>query len=76
MTAREDATATLPAMATEQEVAAPGDITGLLRAWRGGSAEARERLVELVYRDLKKMAGSYLRGEHRGGTLDATGLVH
>ena len=63
-------------MPTEEEVAASGDITGLLRAWRGGSAEARERLVELVYLDLKKMAGSYLRGERRGGTLDATGLVH
>lgn len=54
-----------------------GEVTRLLRAWRdGGGEEARERLIELVYGELRKIAGAHMRGERRGGTLDATGLVH
>jgi RNA polymerase sigma factor (TIGR02999 family) len=54
----------------------PGEVTRLLRAWRGGGEEARERLIEHVYVELKKIAGAHLRGERRGQTLEATGLVH
>lgn len=63
-------------MSSQPAAAAAGEITRLLRAWRGGSDAARERLVEVVYADLRQMAGSYLRGERRGHTLDATSLVH
>ena len=54
----------------------PGEVTELLRAWRTGGEEARERLIEHVYLELKKIAGAHLRGERRGQTLEATGLVH
>ena len=54
----------------------PGEVTQLLRAWRGGGEAARERLIEHVYGELKKIAGAHLRGERRGQTLEATGLVH
>ncbi len=47
-----------------------------MRAWRGGGEEARERLIEHVYSELKKIAGAHLRGERQGQTLEATGLVH
>jgi RNA polymerase sigma factor (TIGR02999 family) len=53
-----------------------GDVTALLRAWRGGDEGARERLIEEVYATLKRIAGAQLRRERRGVTLDATGLVH
>lgn len=63
-------------MSSEGGRSEPGDLTGLLRAWRGGDESARERLIEQVYAVLKRMATAQLRGERRGQTLDATGLVH
>ena len=33
------------------------EITGLLRAWGGGDVPALERLTELVYQELRRMAG-------------------
>ncbi|MFN7940540.1 MAG: ECF-type sigma factor [Thermoanaerobaculia bacterium] len=54
----------------------PGEVTRLLRAWRAGGEAARERLIEHVYAELKKIAGSHLRRERRHSTLEATGLVH
>lgn len=52
------------------------DVTALLRAWSRGDTGAREALLEAVYATLKRLAGAQLRRERRGGTLDATGLVH
>ena len=65
-------------MSAQPEVPAPspGEITRLLRAWRKGGDEARERLLDHVYAELKKIAGAHLRGERRGQTLEATDLVH
>ncbi len=59
----------------EGAAAAPGEITRLLREWRSGSDGARERLIDVVYGELKKIAGAQLRHE-RHQTLQATGLVH
>lgn len=52
------------------------DITGLLREWSGGKPEAFERLVPLVYEELRRMAGGFLRGEREGHLLQPTALVH
>jgi RNA polymerase sigma factor (TIGR02999 family) len=52
------------------------DITGLLLAWSDGDREALERLTPLVYRELKKLAESYLRRERPGHTLQPTALAH
>jgi RNA polymerase sigma factor (TIGR02999 family) len=57
-------------------VTQPGDITQLLREWKDGQPEAFEKLVALVYSDLRRIASSYLRRERAGHTLQATGLVH
>ena len=55
---------------------ADGDITRLLGASAGGSRDARDRLVEIVYGELHAMARSRLRGERGDHTLGATALVN
>ena len=52
------------------------DITGLLRAWGEGDLGARDRLLPLVYRELRRRAAAQLRRERSGYTLQATDLVH
>lgn len=52
------------------------DVTRLLLAWRDGDAEAFERLVPLVYQDLRRLARNQLRRDHAGWTLQTTALVH
>lgn len=52
------------------------DITDLLRQWSGGSPEAFDRLVPLVYDELRHMAGGFLQGEREGHLLQPTALVH
>jgi RNA polymerase sigma factor (TIGR02999 family) len=52
------------------------DISGLLRAWGRGQVEARDELLPLVYRELRRRAAAYLRRERVGHTLQATALVH
>src|SRR5271165_6560515 len=41
-----------------------------------GEGETAERLILLVYEDLKRLAAARLAREEPGHTLDATGLVH
>jgi RNA polymerase sigma-70 factor (ECF subfamily) len=51
-------------------------ITTLLGEMRAGDERARERLVTIVYADLRRMAARYLRNERPGHTLQPTALVH
>jgi RNA polymerase sigma factor (TIGR02999 family) len=51
-------------------------ITALLQRWQTGEAGAQEELFQIVYRDLRRIAGSRLRQELRPHTLQATELVH
>ena len=51
-------------------------MTSLLAAVRAGDGEAEDRLLELVYPDLKRIAQRHLRGRGRGETLQTTALVH
>jgi RNA polymerase sigma factor (TIGR02999 family) len=53
-----------------------GPVTDLLQAWSRGDAQAGSALFTLVYRDLRRRAGAYLRHERIGHTLDAAALVH
>lgn len=53
-----------------------GEVTRLLDAWRGGDAEAFNRLLPILYDDLKRIARSHARRLRPGNTLDTTGLVH
>jgi RNA polymerase sigma factor (TIGR02999 family) len=58
------------------EGALPRQITGLLRRWSGGDAQALEQLVPIVYNELQRLAHYYLRRERDGHTLQTTALVH
>jgi RNA polymerase sigma factor (TIGR02999 family) len=53
-----------------------GQITVLLKKWRGGDDTAFDRLTPLVYGELRKIAHGYMRHEREGHTLEATALVH
>jgi RNA polymerase sigma factor (TIGR02999 family) len=52
------------------------DVTELLQAWSGGDRAALDRLMPLVYDELKRVAARHLAGERAGHTLQATALVH
>ena len=51
-------------------------VTGLLRAWGAGDAQASDSLVRLVYAELRRQARLALRREGVGHTLQPTALVH
>lgn len=53
-----------------------GEITRLLHAYEGGDRTAFDRLVPLVYDELRRLARSHLRRVPGGHTLNTTGLVH
>jgi RNA polymerase sigma factor (TIGR02999 family) len=53
-----------------------GEVTRLLRAAREGDGAALERLVPLVYEDLRRLARRQLSHEYAERTLNATALVH
>jgi RNA polymerase sigma factor (TIGR02999 family) len=52
------------------------DLTGLLRAWSRGDRAAEERLLPLVYAELRRQAARQMRRERRPHTLRPTALVH
>jgi RNA polymerase sigma-70 factor, ECF subfamily len=56
--------------------ASPGEVTGLLAEWKLGHKDALARLVPILYQELRRLAGGYLRGERQGHTLQPTALVH
>lgn len=51
-------------------------VTRLLRAWTEGEEEAGDRLLAVVYEELRGMAARSLRKERVGHTLQPTALVH
>ncbi len=52
------------------------DITALLKDWSGGDRAALERLMPVVYAELRRLAASHLRAERTDHTLQPTALVH
>lgn len=53
------------------------DVTHLLLAWRQGDASALDRLLPLVYEELRRLAHAQMRGESPGEeVLQTTALVH
>ena len=54
----------------------PDNISELLDAWSGGDREAWNKLVPLVYDELRGQAHRYLRRERKNHTLQTTALVH
>ena len=54
----------------------PQDITGLLHAWSEGDSDARERLMPVVYDELRRRAAAHVRRERSGNAFQPTELVH
>ena len=52
------------------------EITSLLQEVRSGEGDAMERLLPLVYEDLRRIAHRQLAGERDGHTVSTTALVH
>ena len=52
------------------------EVTELLRSWSDGHPEALERLVPLVYAELRRLARGYMRGQREGHTLQTTALIN
>lgn len=52
------------------------EITVILDQWGQGDRTALDRLLPLVYPQLRTIAAACLRRENPGHTLQATGLVH
>lgn len=48
----------------------------MLLRWSAGDPNALDRLVPILYEELKRVAHARLRGEAEGHTLSTTGLVH
>jgi RNA polymerase sigma factor (TIGR02999 family) len=52
------------------------EITALLEAWGGGDKSALDRLMPLVYDELRRLAHRYMSHERPGHTLQTTALVN
>lgn len=53
-----------------------GDVTQILSAVRAGDKQAADRLLEIVYEQLRPLARKDMAGERPDHTLGATALVH
>src|SRR6266705_4302099 len=54
----------------------PESVTQLLVDWGQGDQKALDKLMPLVYSELRRLAGNYLRRERQGHTLQPTALVN
>src|SRR6266508_2804357 len=54
----------------------PHEISELLVAWGGGDESALDRLMPLVYDELRRLAHRYMSRERTGHTLQTTALVN
>jgi RNA polymerase sigma factor (TIGR02999 family) len=52
------------------------EVTQLLMSLNAGNREVVDDLVPLVYKELRRLAGYYLKNERQGHTLQPTALVH
>ena len=63
-------------MAQDADAHERARISQLLAGWASGDPAARERLVPIVYDELRRLAHHYMRGERAGHTLQTTALVN
>src|SRR5262249_49945649 len=57
-------------------MAIPGEVTQLLIDWSNGDRAALDRLMPMVYKELRRLAADRLRRRPHEHTLQATALVH
>jgi RNA polymerase sigma factor (TIGR02999 family) len=58
------------------KMAETSEITTLLKAWEQGDKSALDKLMPLVYDELRRQASRYLRKERANHTLQTTDLIH
>lgn len=54
----------------------PHSVTALLLDWSNGNKESLDKLIPVVYHELRRQAARHLRRERREHTLQTTGLIH
>ena len=54
----------------------PQEVTRLLVDWGNGDQAALDELIPLVYDELRRLAGRYMRRESQGHTLQTSALVN
>jgi len=54
----------------------PHSVTALLLDWSDGNKESLDKLIPVVYHELRRQAARHLRRERREHTLQTTGLIH
>src|SRR5919202_5535581 len=52
------------------------EVTQLLIAWSDGDKSALDRLMPLIYEELRRLAHRYMSRERAGHTLQTTALVN
>lgn len=57
-------------------MAQPGEITAILDEMRNGRPEAAEKLIPIVYQELRRIAAAHMNRQPPGHTLQPTALVH
>ena len=60
----------------EKMESSPGEVTRQLSYWSVGDRDALDKLLPLVYNELRRLAHSYLTKERSDHTLQTTALVH
>ena len=61
---------------TDAVNAPAGDVSALLQAWSAGDSAALDKLTPIVYRELRRLARRYMKGERGGHSLQTTALVN
>ena len=54
----------------------PHEISRILQEWSDGGTDVSERLMPLIYDELRRQASRYMRRERIGHTLQTTALIH
>ncbi|MFN7993493.1 MAG: ECF-type sigma factor [Bryobacteraceae bacterium] len=57
-------------------VGSPGEVTVLLGDLKLGRQDALGKLIPLVYKELRRLAGHHMRNERASHTLQPTAVVH
>jgi RNA polymerase sigma factor (TIGR02999 family) len=63
-------------MARDPDGAGREPISQVLADWAQGDPAARDRLLPIVYEELRRLAHRHMRGERKGHTLQTTALVN
>ena len=54
----------------------PHEISRILQEWSDGGTDVSEKLMPLIYDELRRQASRYMRRERIGHTLQTTALIH